>query len=197
MESEKRTRKDRIDPRLRNAGWGISPFNSSKPLEWYRDTGIEEYPTNNGPADYGLCVDGRILGMVEAKKLTSGPQNVLTQAERYSRGALNNPLNFDGFRVPFLYSTNGEIIWFHDVRYPLNRSRKIAHFHTPNALREMFGHDFQGASDWLTATPNDHPRLREYQIEANAAIEKAIANRKRNMLVARARRSRWSIKSTV
>lgn len=186
MESEKRTRKERIDPRLRNAGWGISPFSPSKPLDWYRDTGIEEYPTNNGPADYGLCVDGSILGIVEAKKLTLGPQNVLTQAERYSRGAVNNSLNFDGFRVPFLYSTNGEIIWFHDVRHPLNRSRKIAHFHTPNALREMFSHDFQGASDSLTATPNDHPRLREYQIEANAAIEKAIANRKRNMLVAMA-----------
>jgi type I restriction enzyme R subunit len=155
-------------------------------LEQYQDTGIEEYPTNNGPADYGQCVDGRILGVVEAKKLTLGPQNVLTQAERYSRGAVNNTLNFDGFRVPFLYSTNGEIIWFHDVRHPLNRSRKIAQFHTPNALREMFGHDFQGASDWLRATPNDHPRLREYQAEANAAIEKAIANRKRNMLVAMA-----------
>jgi type I restriction enzyme R subunit len=186
MESEKRTRKNRIDPRLKNADWDIAPFSPSKPLSWYQETGIEEYPTTDGPADYGLCVDGRILGIVEAKKLTLGPQNVLTQAERYSRGAVSNPLNFDGFHVPFLYSTNGEIIWFHDVRYTLNRSRKIAHFHTPNALREMFSHDFQGASDWLTATPNDHPRLRKYQIEANAAIEDAIAKRKRNMLVAMA-----------
>jgi type I restriction enzyme, R subunit len=103
MESEKRTRKERIDPRLINAGWGISPFSPSKSLAQYQDTGIEEYPTNNGPADYGLCVDGRLLGIVEAKKLTLGPQNVLTQAERYSRGAVNNPLNFEGFRVPFLY----------------------------------------------------------------------------------------------
>src|SRR5947209_8176738 len=186
MESEKRTRKNRIDPRLRNAGWRLAPFSPSKPLSWYQETGIEEYPTDSGPADYGLCVDSRILGIIEAKRLTSGPQNVLTQAERYSRGAVNNPLNFDGFRVPFLYSTNGEIIWFHDVRYPLNRSRKVSHFHTPNALREMFSHDFQGASDWLTATPNDHPRLRDYQIEANAAIEDAVAKRKRNMLVAMA-----------
>ena len=34
--------------------------------------------------------------------------------------------------------------------------------------------------------PHDHPRLRPYQIEANAAIEKAIAERKRQMLVAMA-----------
>lgn len=108
MESEKRTRKNRIDPRLKSAGWAITPFSPSRPPNRYRETGIEEYPTDNGPADYGLCVDGHILGIIEAKKLTLGPQNVLTQAERYSRGATNNPLDFDGFRVPFLYSTNGE-----------------------------------------------------------------------------------------
>ncbi len=186
MESEKRTRKNRIDPKLKDAGWKIAPFSPSKPLSWYQEAGIEEYQTNNGPADYGLCVDGHILGIVEAKKLTLGPQNVLTQAERYSRGATANPLNYDGLHVPFLYSTNGEIIWFHDVRHPLNRSRKVTRFHTPNALREMFSHDFQGACDWLRTTPNDHPRLRDYQREANTEIEKAVAKRKRNMLVAMA-----------
>lgn len=186
MESEKRTRKSRIDPKLKDAGWKITPFNPSKPLSWYQEASVEEYQTNNGPADYGLCVDGHVLGIVEAKKLTLGPQNVLTQAERYSRGAASNPLNYDGYHVPFLYSTNGEIIWFHDVRHPLNRSRKVTRFHTPNALREMFSHDFEGACQWFAATPNDHPRLRDYQVEANAAIEDAIAKRKRNMLVAMA-----------
>jgi type I restriction enzyme, R subunit len=186
MESEKRTRKSRIDPQLKDAAWRIAPFSPAKPLAWYQETGVEEYQTNNGPADYGLCVDGQMLGIVEAKKLTLGPQNALTQAERYSRGATSNPLNYDGFHVPFLYSTNGEVIWFHDVRHPLNRSRKVTRFHTPNALREMFGHNFQEACDWLRATPNDHLRLRDYQKEANTEIEKAIAQRKRNMLVAMA-----------
>ncbi|MGH9903623.1 MAG: DEAD/DEAH box helicase family protein, partial [Pyrinomonadaceae bacterium] len=186
MESESQTRARRIDPKLRASGWGIAPYEEAKPLGWYADTGIEEFPTSTGPADYGLCVDGRLLGIVEAKKLTLGPQNVLTQAERYSRGATANPLDFDGFRVPFLYSTNGEVIWFHDVRHRLNRSRRVTRFHTPNALREMFGHDFQGACAWLAANPNDHPRLRDYQAEANAAVENAVAGRKRRMLVAMA-----------
>lgn len=186
MESERQTRARRIDPKLKSSGWQIAPYEAARPLSWYSDTAVEEYPTSNGPADYGLCVDSRLLGIVEAKKLTLGPQNVLTQAERYSRGVANSPLNFDGFRVPFLYSTNGEVIWFRDARNALNRSRKVTRFHTPNALREMFGHDFQGAAELLRATPNDHPRLRPYQVEANAAIEKAIADRKRNMLVAMA-----------
>lgn len=186
MESERQTRKQRIDPKLRSSAWTVAPFDAVKPLSWYQDTGIEEYPTSSGPADYGLCVDGRLLGIVEAKKLTLGPQNVLTQAERYSRGAGGNPFNFRGFHVPFIYSTNGEVIWFRDVRHPLNLSRRITRFHTPNALRELFSHDFESACQQLAVTPNDHPRLRPYQVEANEAVEGAIANRKRNMLVAMA-----------
>lgn len=54
-------------------------------------------------------VNGQELGIVEAKKLTLGPQNVLSQSERYSRGAEGCPFDFDGFHIPFLYSTNGEV----------------------------------------------------------------------------------------
>jgi len=99
-------------------------------LSDYPQCAIEEYETDNGPADYALNVDSVLLGIAEAKKLTLGPQNVLTQAERYSRGATDNPLYFDGFHVPFLYSTNGEVIWFHDVRNQLNRSRTSSTAHT-------------------------------------------------------------------
>ncbi len=101
-EAERQTRRDRIDPKLKAAGWRIAPFDPSRPLSLYDRCAIEEYETDNGPADYALCVNGRILGIVEAKKLTLGPQNVLMQAERYSKGATNNPLNFHGFHVPFL-----------------------------------------------------------------------------------------------
>lgn len=184
--SERVTRKRLIDPKLKAAGWRIVPFNPIKPLAACNNCAVEEFPTSNGPADYALCVDGKIVGVVEAKKLTLGPQNVLTQAERYSRGLDPSSFNFDGFRVPFLYSTNGERIWHHDVRAPLNRSHVVSGFHTPQALSEMLGRDFVGACARLDATPNDHSRLRPYQREANAAIEKALCARKRQMLIAMA-----------
>ncbi len=72
-------------------------------------------------------------------------------------GASGSPFDFGGFRVPFLYSTNGEVIWFHDVRHPLNRSRRIADFHTPAALQEMLGRDFDAACQKLLATANQYP----------------------------------------
>jgi type I restriction enzyme R subunit len=171
---------------LKALGWTVLPFNPDRPLQFYPNCAIEEYPTDNGPADYALCVNGEIVGVVEAKKLTLGPQNVLTQAQRYSRGVSGSPYNFDGHYVPFLYSTNGEVIWFHDIRHKLSRSRKITQFHTPTALREKLEHDLDGATNWLETHANNHSWLRPYQVEANDAIEKAISDRKRKMLVAMA-----------
>jgi len=185
-ESERQTRKDRIDPKLRFTGWKVVSYDPNRPLKDYDSCAIEELPTLNGPADYALCVDGQIIGIVEAKKLTLGPQNVLTQAERYSKGVEKSPHDFNGHRVPFLYSTNGEVIWHHDIRHPLNRSRRISNFHTPDALKELLTTDFDGACETILRTPNNHPMMRPYQIEANTAIEEAIADRKRQMLVAMA-----------
>ena len=182
-ESERITRKTRIDPRLKHAQWtSILPFDEHHALIPASPTAVEEWPTTNGPADYALCADGRILGVVEAKKLTVGPGGVLTQAERYSKGIDQQPKYQEQFGVPFLYSTNGEIIRFHDVRNPLNLSREIKEFHTPAALRELTERDLDAAMASLQGLPF-HERMRPYQIEANQAIEQAIADRKRKMMV--------------
>jgi type I restriction enzyme R subunit len=187
--SEFLTRNQLIDRRIEDAGWRIirqRDFDPGMPLAAYNRCAIEEYPTDNGPADYALSVNGHIIGVVEAKKLSLGPQNVLIQAERYSKAVNWSPFNFHGFRVPFLYSTNGEVIWHHDIRHKLNRSREIFGFHTPDALLEILGRDFEAACQKLLATPNDHQWLRDCQKEANTATEQAIAERKRAMLIAMA-----------
>ena len=133
-----------------------------------------------------LAIDGKAIGVIEAKKITLGPAGVLTQAERYARGLADTNYDFRGLRVPFLYSTNGELIYFHDVRHPLSTSRRVTEFHSPVALREMLGRDLKKASLWFAENPNQHHRLRPYQTEANVAVEKAIADCKRRMIVAMA-----------
>jgi len=185
-EPEVVTRKKRIDPQLRAAGWSITLYQSGMDLSQYSKYALEEFTTDNGPADYALCLEGKIIAVIEAKKLTLGPQNVLTQAERYAQGISKSPFNFSGFRAPFLYSTNGEIIWFHDIRNPLSRSRTIAKFHTPDALAERLKEKFEASCQRLLEWENVHPMIRPYQAEANTAIEQEIRDRKRQMLVAMA-----------
>jgi type I restriction enzyme R subunit len=182
LDSESRTRKERIDPRLAAARWSVRRFEQAYLKQLPPASAVEEWPTTAGPADYALCEAGSVLGVVEAKKLTIGAQGVLPQAQRYSR-AIKSDTPYQGeFGVPFLYSTNGEEIWFHDVRQPLNRSRRILGFHTPTALREQLDRDFDAELALLRAIPL-HEGIRPYQVEANTAIEQAIADRQRKMLV--------------
>ncbi len=181
-EKERQTRKQRIDPKLKQSGWTVVPY-AGPDLNLYKRAAVEEFPTANGPADYALCDGSAALGAVEAKKVTLGPQNVLTQAQRYSQGFTDSPVDYgDGYRVPFLYSTNGEVIWFQDIRHQLNRSRKIARFRTPSALHKLLGRDQEAALAKLPSIPY-HGLLRDYQIECHEAVEEAIAKRKQKMLV--------------
>lgn len=182
--NEHRTRKQFIDKLLLNSKWGpIVPFEEGKA---YGHGSVEEHPTQTGPCDYALFHDKRPLAAVEGKKVSVGPQNVLQQAQRYARGFQNSPFTFGEYHLPFIYSTNGKIIWFQDLRHPLNRSREIAAIHTPNALEELLSRDEDAAKAWLKSNAIDNRSLRPYQIEAISAIEQAIADRKRNMLVAMA-----------
>jgi type I restriction enzyme R subunit len=115
MTSERATRKERIDPRLQETGWKVVPFKGSNPGT-YEQSAVEEYETGNGPVDYALCDDKSVLGVVEAKRLSLGPQGVLVQAERYAKGIAQEPRYQGVFGVPFLYSTNGEEIWPEELR---------------------------------------------------------------------------------
>lgn len=180
-ESERTTRRVRIDPKLKAAGWDVVPMASfSSPVG--DKLAVEEFETPIGPADYALFDGGRCLGVAEAKKLTLGPQGVLVQAERYSKAIDQTPRYQGEFGAPFLYATNGEVLWFHDVRHALNRSRQVSGFHTPIALNEMLTRNFDADLGRLSDVPmND--RIRPYQCEANEAIEQAIRERKRKMLV--------------
>jgi type I restriction enzyme R subunit len=184
--SEWETRKQLIDESLRKWGWEVVPFDPTCPLSKYTRHAVEEFATENGPADYALFVSGRCLGIVEAKRQTVGSQSAVVQAERYSRGMPDTGSTWRGYRVPFLYSTSGELIWFRDIRNERNQTRNVAEFHTPGALAELFNRDFEAACAKVLALPNDQPRLRTYQKEANTATEKAIAERKRQMLIAMA-----------
>ena len=184
MLSEAETRKRLVEKALGSAGWlPIVDYDKGRSYEF---GAVREYETDSGPADYVLFMDGVAVAVVESKRLELGPQNVLVQAQRYARGLRSSPFNFGGFRVPFVYSTNGEIFWFQDLRDVRSRSRQVAGFHTPSALREFLEHDLEKAEEWLRSNPVDNPLLRPYQKEAIESVEGALLSRKRRMLIAMA-----------
>jgi type I restriction enzyme R subunit len=84
-ELEWRTRKERVDKKLKalDPSWKIIKHHTGLDTTGLHCYAVEEYPTANGPADYALFVKGQVLGIIEAKKVTVSPQNVLEQAKRY------------------------------------------------------------------------------------------------------------------
>lgn len=188
-ESEWLTRKKRIDTKLRalDPEWQIIPYEEGMDLSSLTCHAVEELPTANGFADYALFVDGQLLGFIEAKKVTVSPQNVLEQAKRYARTTFNGVGNWDGFRVPFIYATNGEIIWHADVRTGNYSGRRISRFHTATAMGEKFAADHKSSFEWLNENPTTQiERLRPYQREAIESIESELQKGRREMLIAMA-----------
>lgn len=184
---EQIARKQFIDRMLVESGWDpIVPYDPIRRLRDHQLVAVEEYPTANGPADYLLIYGGQPLAVVEAKKEKIGPQNVLEQAQRYARGLADSPFAFGEYRVPFAYSSNGRQIWFRDLRDPYSRSREVAKFHTPSALREMLASSPSVALEWLQQNPVSYPYLRKYQLDAISSIENALCDGRRKMLVAMA-----------
>jgi len=185
-DSEWKTRKERIDKRLTSlcSPWRIIRYHENIETSNLHCVALEEYPTESGPADYALFVHGKLLGFIEAKKVQIGVQNVLEQAKRYSRNAFDGPGNWHGYRVPFLYATNGEKIFFIDVRDEKHLSREIPDFHTADALDELFKRDMD--STWFARNTLSNDKLRYYQEKAIHKIEEALAHGERALLLAMA-----------
>lgn len=182
--SEWQVRKQLVDRALLTAGWQVVAHAQWVPTPagaW----AVEEYPTETGPADYALWLEGRAVGVVEAKKLTVGAQNVIEQAKRYARGFGASAFQFGEYRLPFAYATNGQEIFACDLRDPLAQTRALTRFHTPAALREQLARDLSAADLWLSTQPITDPD-RPYQQQAIGAIERALRNGKRQMLIAMA-----------
>jgi len=187
-ESEWLTRKTRIDKQLRslNPPWVIIPFAKVTETTILLNHAVEEYPTDNGPADYALFVDGVLLGILEAKRVSTDPQNVLEQAKRYANGLPDTIGEWNTYKAPFLYSSNGENIWFADIRDAEYYQREINAYHSPAALQEMFSKHLVEFKHWTQDNPNDSTFMRPYQKEAISAVELGILDRKRKMMLAMA-----------
>lgn len=96
---------DRIDDRLRAAGWGVQPATEINHAA-APGIAVRECQTTVGPADYALFGNRKPLGVVEAKpnawgeRITTVEQQSAAAQPKSFRSALQYllPLNPDGLR---------------------------------------------------------------------------------------------------
>ena len=165
--------RDRIDARLVEAGWLVQ---SKKELNPHAALGVavREYQTDIGPADYVLFVEGKPVGVIEAKPDSAGVK--LTTVEEQSEGYANAKLKWiaNTDPLPFVYESTGELTRFTDGRDPKPRSRPVFTFHRPATLK-AWANTPRSLRAGIAALPDLDPTgLRDCQITAITNLEASL-----------------------
>jgi type I restriction enzyme R subunit len=131
-----------IDTALEKAGWIIQDRDAAN-IRAARGIVVREFQLRQGygSADYLIFVDGRAVGVIEAKRQGATLTGVEIQAEKYSVG-LHDLVSAPIRPLPFLYQSTGVETRFTNSLDPAPRSREVFHFHRPETLAQ-----------WLKAKP--------------------------------------------
>ncbi|MBR1770546.1 MAG: DEAD/DEAH box helicase family protein, partial [Lachnospiraceae bacterium] len=167
---------------------------------------IAEFPTdsalgNHGYADYALFIGEQLVGIVEAKRKHKDIPSVLDyQCKDYAKNIKVEHQKyvikqFGSYMVPFLFATNGRDyfkqyeeksgIWCLDVRSQFNSGKALPGWFSPEGIELALEKDIEEAKRKLLATGYEvlqNPEglnLRDYQVDAIKAAEKAIVQDKK------------------
>ncbi len=174
--------RDRIDDRLREAGWQVQDKDA---LDFSAGPGVavREYQTDIGRADYVLFAERQAVGVIEAKPDNWGEK--LTTVEAQTKGYAEAKLKWvsNAEPLPFLYESTGQITRFTNGRDPNPRSREIFSFHRPETLNAWFNAP-QSLRSGLSSLPALNPvGLRECQFDAITRLEVSLkADRPRALI---------------
>lgn len=170
-----------IDAHLAAAGWAVQSYRDMN-LGAGPGLAVTEFPGAHGPADYLLYVDGKAIGVVEAKPVGHTLKGVEGQSASYSEGL---PQTLPAWRrpLPFQYESTGEVTQFTNWMEPHARSRDIFSFHRPETLREMVQEE-RPLRAWLREMPAvPEAGLWPKQHTAIVNLEKSLARGKPKALI--------------
>ncbi|WP_027410459.1 type I restriction-modification system endonuclease [Anoxybacteroides tepidamans] len=194
-----------IDQQLRDAGWEADSetirFSKGARPEKGKNMAIAEWPLKKGYADYALFVGLELVGIIEAKRASKDIPSDIEQAKEYAKlvvphgnEVIHEP--WGDYFVPFLFATNGRPyfkqleqksgIWFLDARKSTNHPRPLQGWYTPKGLQKLLEKDVERSEQFLRDEKFDYLKLRDYQVNAIQAVEKALEEKKRSILVAMA-----------
>ncbi len=172
MTPEKQARVQ-IDQHLRDAGWVIQDPNAINLSEGI-GIAVREFPLQTGFADYLLYVDGKAIGVVEAKPEGFPLKGVETQSSKYTFG-LPKDLPHYHLPLPFAYETTGKATQFTNSLEPHFRSREVFSFHRPEELLRLVSKEDQVRALLRKMPPLDAGQLWRVQIGSITNLERSLA----------------------
>jgi len=175
--NEATTRRELIDPQIRDAGWGMNETLASQVVAEYiftdgRLIGAGQRGSQK-KADYILAYKNQKLAIIEAKAESKEVTDGLEQVKAYAQ-TLN---------IRFVYSTNGHGIYFFDMK--TGRGEELTKYHSPDELFSMTYGDFSETQKVVLTEPFQRSKYspRYYQENAvNKAVEAISAGENRVLL---------------
>lgn len=174
--------RDRIDRRLRDAGWNIQSRDS---MNVFVSTGVAvtELQTTEGPSDYTLFVDGQPAGVIEAKKDEEGFRLTTheDQTERYRTSPIK--LLDNDATLRFGYESTGELTRFTDSADPRPRSRPVFAFHRPETVKRWLAEQTTLRARLHDIPSLDPAGLRDCQLRAITNLEASFRDARPRALI--------------
>ena len=174
---EERARK-KIDMLLKKAGWSIVSRDKYSP--GLSAVAIEEgILKGNLEADYLLFLEGKAIGVLEAKKeLTVLSDVVANQAENYTHQLL--PMYQYWERpLPLIYLSNGKELLFRNLKESDGKYQKLDSMHSPKRMAEL-----AGVKSYFIGLPSlEKKGLRDCQYEAVSNLEASFRNGQQRALI--------------
>ena len=179
MTSEEKARK-KIDQWFNEAGWRVVDREEYEPT--MSAVAVREgLLKGNLEADYFLFINGKAVGVLEAKReeIDVSSDKVSSQVVTYARSV---PDCYQTWRkpLPMLYKSNGRVVLFEDYRKTNTEWEELNRIHTPREIVCMLGID-----DPFAGLPVLRKNgLRNCQFEAITELEKSFrGGQKRALMV--------------
>lgn len=181
MTPEEKARKI-IDEKLEQSGWIIQDLAMVNPMASL-GVAVREYPTSTGPVDYALFVEGKPVGVVEAKKDDAGENITVVEGQsgRYANSKFKY-VNVD-YHIRFAYEATGELTRFTDYDDLKYRSRKVFSFHRPETLKKLLEQSDTIRNNMKKFPDFDTDGFRDCQIKAIENLDKSFAENRPKALV--------------
>jgi type I restriction enzyme R subunit len=170
-----------IDDLLTQAGWVLQDY-TKRNIRASQGVAIREFQLGKDSADYLLVVDGKVVGVIEAKPLGTTLGGVSEQTLKYLKNIPEGIPKF-GNIAPFGYESTGKETQFIDLRDPNPRSRRVFAFHQPKTLGDWVSEE-NTLRYRLQKMPELSPEgLRDCQYKAIINLEKSFAEDRPRALI--------------
>lgn len=176
MSPEERARV-KIDETLQSVGWELLGRHKTETSVGEDATGyIEEYPTADGPVDYGFIIRGELYSLLEAKKESEAATGHFQQLQRYVEAVTTNHAVNDDIGLPVGFVSNGEKFCRYDFRDNGLNPTTFTSFYTPDELQTLVERDYNSAVSHFENTPIEEidPKLWDHQRDAVEGVKNSL-----------------------